>query len=183
VERAGHVPARQPEPNSTLTQLRVNNHELHLLFARAMSAAADHEPLPADAAGGPTGSSFWPVDRSSSTGRPAGRNPTGPPQHVGTAPRRNHAWIAHCTSSPVPDRGRSRGIRRFGAGHRACILGDVRRSVGLAPGFDWVRTLATRHGTDDRHVGRTTAGGPGSDGAPSGLWLAGQRRCSSRSRC
>jgi uncharacterized membrane protein YccC len=39
-----------PRPNSTLRQLRVNNHELHLLFARAMSAAADHQPLPTDAA-------------------------------------------------------------------------------------------------------------------------------------
>ena len=34
-----------PRPNSTLRQLRVNNHELHVLFARAMSAAADHKPL------------------------------------------------------------------------------------------------------------------------------------------
>jgi uncharacterized membrane protein YccC len=39
-----------PRPNSMLRQLRVNNHELHVLFARAMSAAADQEPLPEDAA-------------------------------------------------------------------------------------------------------------------------------------
>jgi uncharacterized membrane protein YccC len=39
-----------PRPNSTLKLLRVNNHELHVLFARAMSAAADRKPLPADAA-------------------------------------------------------------------------------------------------------------------------------------
>jgi uncharacterized membrane protein YccC len=39
-----------PRPNGTLKQLRVNNHELHVLFARAMAAAADGKPLPADAA-------------------------------------------------------------------------------------------------------------------------------------
>jgi len=36
-----------PRPNSTLQQLRVNNHELHILFAQAMSAAAERKPLPA----------------------------------------------------------------------------------------------------------------------------------------
>ena len=39
-----------PTPNSTLRQLRVNNHELHILFARAMSAAAERKPLPEAAA-------------------------------------------------------------------------------------------------------------------------------------
>jgi uncharacterized membrane protein YccC len=37
-------------PNGTLTQLRVNNHELHVIFARAMRAAAEGKPLPADVA-------------------------------------------------------------------------------------------------------------------------------------
>ena len=47
-----------PRPNSTLRQLRVNNHELHVLFARAMAAAADGKPLPADAASVPADSVF-----------------------------------------------------------------------------------------------------------------------------
>jgi uncharacterized membrane protein YccC len=39
-----------PRPTGTLRQLRINNHELHLLFARAMAAAADGTALPADVA-------------------------------------------------------------------------------------------------------------------------------------
>ena len=51
-----------PRPNSTLQQLRVNNHELHILFAQAMTAAAERQPLPAAcrAAGPSTRLSRWP---------------------------------------------------------------------------------------------------------------------------
>ena len=39
-----------PRPNSTLRRLRALNRELHVLFAEAMCAAANHEPSPADGA-------------------------------------------------------------------------------------------------------------------------------------
>jgi hypothetical protein len=39
-----------PRPNSTLRRLRAVNRELHVLFAEAMCAAANHEQSSADAA-------------------------------------------------------------------------------------------------------------------------------------
>ena len=136
VERAGDVPARQPET------------EQHAEAATRQQPRAASPVRAGDERGRgpqtatrrccqrvPAGSSFWPVGRSPSTGRPTVTKCHWAAQALGTAPRRTHPRIAHSVRRrPCRDRGRARGIRRFGAGHRACLLGDVRRRVGPAPG-------------------------------------------------
>jgi uncharacterized membrane protein YccC len=129
--------------NGTLKQLRINNHELHVLFAKAMSAAADHKQLPADAARRARRLCFL-------AGRPAHFDSTTDADEMPLG--RPSPWEL-LRDALIPGSPTRYVVARAGIG--VCLAGFAALALGiehaywamsaavlvLHQGFDWVRTF------------------------------------------
>lgn len=161
-----------PPPDSELNRLRAANHALHVLFTVAMTAAAEHQPLPADAAD--TARRLGTLDLPPETIAtrdidriPLGRPPTTELLRAAITPgsQIRHVMLRVAIAVPI-------------AGTIAAVLGVGRAYWAMAAavlvlhqGADWIRTV--QRGTE-RLIG--TWIGLGLAGIimlihPQGMWL------------
>ena len=173
MERPGHVPVRRSETEQHAEQLRVNNHELHILFAQAMTAAAERQTLPAAVAQRARRLVFL-------AGRPATFDGTADVDEMPLGRPRPWELLRDALTPGSPSR---YVVAR--AGIAVCVAGFVASALGIEhaywamsaavlvvhQGFDWVRTLQRGF---ERMVG--TCVGLGLAAVvltlhPQGLWL------------